>query len=192
MNRHPFFNDPPGGLMVWIFLMVELLTFGLFVLIFVFLEQKDPEVFARSRALLDAKVATLNTMLLITSGLAMALAVHESQWGRSRRVAFWTLLAGVLGFLFLLIKSWEYLLKWQEDVTLSTSTFFAFYYFTTFAHYLHVLLGLGLMAHVSFNAWFSRKSSEDRHRLTMTATYWHLCDLIWLMLFPMLYLGAFS
>jgi len=180
---------PPGGLMVWIFISAEMITFGLFFLAYAYSEQSDPEHFGPSKALLNPLVAAINTVILVTSGFLAALASHAMERGKAKETAWLLVSASFLGIAFLVIKGWEYVSKYAMDITMSTDTFFSFYYFLTLLHFLHVLLGLVILFAVAGKALKGMYTAENHMGVKTATAYWHMCDLIWLILFPLIYLA---
>jgi len=187
MNQSTFSN-PPGGLMVWIFISIECLTFGLFFLTYAYFEGQFSNHFATDKMVLDSVLATINTLVLVTSGLFMALAVHQAENAATKQASMLTAVAGLLGAVFLALKLWEYGAKFNAGIHMSTSLFFGFYYFLTLLHFLHVVLGIVILGHVGWHLW---KASDGKTLIPKTklgACYWHMCDLIWMILFPLIYL----
>ena len=181
------FFYPPGGIMIWILVMVELVTFGAALIALGFISCEDPALYHASRLKLNAAYGTVNTVVLLTSGYFMALAVHRSKQGAFRAAAKNILYALAGGGLFVVIKSVEYAEKLHHGLTVDYNTFFSFYWLLTLFHLIHVLVGMGLLAGMYFS--LRKGTSEALVENTETvATFWHMVDLIWLMLFPTLYL----
>lgn len=170
----------PGHPMMWILILSELLVFGIFFVAFAVARALDPATFDASQAELDRLLGGLNTMVLVTSGWLAALAVRAKGDGRGRRAR--GLLAGAMGVgsVFLVVKVIEYADKAASGYGLETNTFFALYYLMTGFHFLHVVMGLAILAVVWW--WDSLENLE-----TGTA-FWHMVDLIWVVMFPLLYL----
>jgi nitric oxide reductase NorE protein len=165
---------------MWVLILSEMLVFSAFFILFAWQRAIEPELFNSSQQLLNPISGGLNTMVLITSGLFAAFAVQASAVNRVRRTRQWLGLTMVLGVIFCLIKVLEYADKIDAGLTPETNTFFTFYYLLTGFHFAHVVFGLGLLALASWHT--SRENVE-----TVTA-FWHLVDLIWVMLYPLIYL----
>ncbi len=182
MKTKNFFY-PPGGILLWILIFVELLTFGIALFSMFLLAQEKSGLFRASALQLNQTLATINTLLLLTSGFFMAETVRllkKQQIHKARKFLFLTIL---LGTGFLIIKSIEYFLKIHHGITLTTNTFFSFYYLLTGFHFIHVLVGIFILTGI---AWKIQKVSlQDTGA---AAAFWHMCDLIWLILFPSLYI----
>ncbi|MFV0566191.1 MAG: cytochrome c oxidase subunit 3 [Flavobacteriaceae bacterium] len=178
---------PPGGLLIWIVIYLELFTFGAALLAMVVYAKDEPEVFHNSRLLLNTTFGAINTVFLLCSGFFMALsisALKQNHIKKAKRFLIFTLIGGLL---FLGLKSVEYYDKIQDGLTMGYNTFFSFYWMLTLFHVIHVLVGLVILL------WFLIKLNKNPEKLEFIdaeagAAFWHMCDLIWLMLFPVLYL----
>lgn len=165
---------------MWVLILSEMLVFSAFFVLFAWQRALEPELFNQSQLLLDPISGGLNTLVLLTSGLFAAFAVHASAAKRISRCRLWLVLTLLLGLAFCLIKVLEYAGKFATGLTPETNTFFTYYYLLTAFHLAHVVFGLGLLALVTWKT--SRENVE-----TVTA-FWHMIDLIWVMLYPLLYL----
>lgn len=170
----------PGNPMIWLLIISEIAVFGAGFAGFVIAFLLDPETFIRSQDTLNRLAGAINTMVLVTSGLFAALAVKEESEGRTGRMRMWILLAILTGLVFLGVKYVEYAGEIAAGHTIDTNTFFTLYYLLTGFHALHVVLGIVILAVV---AW---KHSLDN--LETGAAFWHMVDLIWVILFPVVYL----
>jgi nitric oxide reductase NorE protein len=166
--------------MIWILILSELLAFGAFFVVFAFVRFSEPELFRTAQGELDRFLGAVNTLVLVTSGLFAALAVQARAEGAVRTCRLWLAAAMALGFVFLAIKGVEYADKIGRGLTLTTNQFFELYYLMTGFHALHVVMGIVILGIVSWRA--SLVNVE-----TGTA-FWHMVDLIWVLLFPIVYL----
>jgi len=178
---------PPGGILLWIIIFLELFTFGIALIAMVVNSNQDPEIFHVSRLQLSPAIGTINTFFLITSGYFMARSVSHLKNDEKDRSALFLKLSILGGLLFLVLKSVEYYFKIEAGLTVGYNTFFTFYWMLTLFHVIHVIVGLVLLVSVLFGL---RKetptvSIED---MEASAAFWHMCDLIWLLLFPVIYL----
>ncbi|WP_460018405.1 cytochrome c oxidase subunit 3 family protein [Magnetospira thiophila] len=170
----------PGNPLMWILIWSELLVFGAALLGFAGARLLDPQTFAESQAHLDRLAGAVNTMILLTSGLCAALAVRVRSEGRNRASRRWMIAAMGIGVFFLVVKIIEYRAKLAQGLDIETNTFFTLYYLITGFHALHVVLGLIILAVV---IW--KNSLEN---LETGAAFWHMVDLIWVLIFPVIYL----
>jgi len=170
----------PGNPLMWVLILSEMLVFAAFFGMFAWLRAGEREVFDASQQLLDPVAGGLNTLVLLTSGLFAALASRAIAAGEVRRCRQWLGGAFALGVVFCVVKVVEYADKLGQGILPETNTFFTFYYLLTGFHFAHVLFGLGLIALV---AW---KVSHDN--VETAAAFWHMVDLIWILLYPIIYL----
>ena len=180
---HKNFYYPPGGILIWIIITLELLTFGMALIVLVFMSKEDPELFHKSRLMLNAAYGATNTVFLLVSGFFMATAVHLYKKENFKKASLYLNLTMIGGLLFLVLKSVEYYHKIESGILLDYNTFFTFYWLLTGFHVIHVLVGLIILLYFKFS--LKNLETED---LEAGAAFWHMCDLIWLLLFPVIYL----
>ncbi len=185
---------------MWLFLVTEVLLFGgLFVAYGVF-RAWYPEMFYNAHKQLDVVLGTVNTIVLITSSVTMALAIRFMQVDKKKQTSLFLILTLLLAFTFLVIKYFEYSHKielgqlpgkfytFQGIQGNNPHIFFSIYFTMTGLHGLHILLGMIVIGWVLFRTGRDHFSSEYYTPIEMTGLYWHLVDLIWIFLFPLLYL----
>ena len=182
------FFYPPGGILIWLIIAVEVATFGAGLVAFVWQRGLAPEVFAASRRLLDPSIGFANTLILLTSGFFMAESVRKLKSGASAE-SVWRMWAAIfLGAVFLLLKSWEYTAKLAQGLDLTHNSFFTFYWLLTGFHFFHVLMGMVILTVLALKIRRGVYHAANVLDVETGAAFWHLCDLIWLLLFPILYL----
>ena len=170
----------PGNPLMWVLILSELLVFMAFFVLYITERAAQVALFDASQQHLDPLMGGLNTMVLLTSGLFVAFAVEAIAAGKVRRTRQWLAGAAGLGVLFGAIKIVEYSSKFAVGITPETNTFFGFYFGLTAFHFAHVLFGLILLGLVSW-----RTNVEN---VETAAAFWHMVDLIWILLYPLLYL----
>ena len=185
---------------MWVFLATEVLFFGGLFLAYSIYRHSYPEAFAAASHELVVWAGTTNTVVLITSSLTMALAVHAARHGARRALVGWLGLTVALGCAFLAIKAVEYRVDYLEHLVPSldfryagpqadqVELFFYMYFFITAVHGLHVLIGVGCIATIAVMASRNAFSPDYFTPVDVTGLYWHLVDVIWLFVFPILYL----
>ncbi|MGV8945777.1 MAG: cytochrome c oxidase subunit 3 [Lutibacter sp.] len=178
---------PPGGILLWIIIFLELFTFGVAMVAMVMYSKDEPEVFHSSRLLLNTTFGIVNTIFLITSGFFMTQVVISFKALDNKKSAFYLKLTMLGGVLFLILKSIEYYGKMEAGLTVNYNTFFTFYWMLTLFHLIHVVVGLVILStvYVGLNKKDKVLELDD---VEASATFWHMCDLIWLLLFPVIYL----
>jgi len=185
---------------MWVFLMTEVLFFGGLFLTYTLYRTWYPDMFHLASEHLNVKLGAANTIVLIGSSLTMALAVRASQLGERRMLVFFLILTMILGSAFLGVKVVEYSDKinhhlvpgpnfafaapWQDKAQL----YFSLYFAMTGLHAIHMIVGLGILALMTFWSWQGRFSPEYYTPIEITGLYWHFVDIVWIFLFPLLYL----
>ncbi|MEP7307757.1 MAG: cytochrome c oxidase subunit 3 family protein [Acidobacteriota bacterium] len=189
-----------AALGMWLFLVTEVLFFGGLFTVYSVYRSWYPEAFAAASHEMVVWAGTTNTVVLITSSLTMALAVRAAQVGE-RRVVMWFLAATMLlGLAFLGIKAFEYYTEFAEHhvpgpgfafepaYARHAQIFFSLYFVMTGLHALHMLIGLGLMAVMFHWVWRGTITREYSSPIEISGLYWHFVDIVWIFLFPLLYL----
>lgn len=170
------------------FIAADMAMFGLLFASFVVDRGKQAELFEASRRLLNPDIGGINTLILLTSSWLVALAVEAARRNQDLRAS--RLLGGAIacGLAFGLSKAFEYGQKLRAGISLLSNPFFSYYYALTGIHLLHVAAGtviLGvLLRQVRSGAYAGGRCAG----LESGASYWHMVDLLWIMLFPLLYL----
>jgi cytochrome c oxidase subunit 3 len=193
---------------MWTFLATEVMFFGGLFASFVVYRFTDPRAFALACRELLIWAGTVNTFVLLTSSLTMALAVRAGQEGNARDQVRYLLATMLLATIFLAIKGFEYYKEYEHDlvpglnfstehlairgatphVIKQTELFFVFYFFMTGLHATHMVIGIGVMARMSVLARRGRFTRAYSTPLELTGLYWHFVDMVWVFLFPLLYL----
>lgn len=178
----------PGEVGIWVLIGGELLAFSAFFLVFAYYRGLAPDVFRSGQALLDHRIGLVNTLILLTSSLFVALGVGRVRSGREG-AGFWLKLAVLCGGLFAVLKLAEYGAKFAAGITPLTSDFFMYYFAFTGVHLLHVVIGSGALAFAI--AASGREPSANRTLIAECAgIFWHLVDLLWIILFALFYLAG--
>ncbi|HIP11549.1 MAG TPA: cytochrome c oxidase subunit 3 family protein [Arcobacter sp.] len=189
IQKQPY---PPGDFAIWIIIYIELLTFGLFFLGYIYSRRADVELFNASQLLLDQRAGFINTIILITSSYFVVKAVNAIKTMEIKKASIyaknWLLGAISLGGIFLVIKMIEFIGKYQEGINLSTNKFFMFYFLLTMFHFLHVLLGMIILFNLYMKTKIQGYTAQDYQGLKTGASYWHMVDLLWIVLFPLIYI----
>jgi len=185
---------------MWVFLATEVMFFGGMFLGYTLYRNAYPQAFAGASNHLDVWLGTVNTAVLICSSFTMALAVRGAQLGRGRTVIIFLLLTIVLGTLFLGIKFTEYYAKFVEHLVpgsafiypgpaaAAAQIFFSFYFAMTGTHALHMIIGLGLLTMLIVKTARGGISASYNTPVELVGLYWHFVDIVWIFLFPLLYL----
>jgi cytochrome c oxidase subunit 3 len=186
---------------MWVFLVTEVLFFGGLFLCYTVYRWEYPAAFAAASHSLDVTLGTINTVVLITSSLTMALAVHAAQTGQRKLIMLFLVATMVLGAVFLGIKSVEYYHKFVEhhvpgpgfqfeekELARHAQIFFSLYFVMTGLHALHMIIGFGIMTWMLIWTWRGTITAEYFSPIEISGLYWHFVDIVWIFLFPLLYL----
>ena len=185
---------------MWVFLVTEVLFFGGLFATYAVYRSWYPDAFAAASHELDVTLGAINTVVLITSSLTMALAVHAAQLGQRRVLMMFLVVTMILGAAFLGIKSVEYYHKFVEHHIPGPSfqfekpharhaqIFFSLYFVMTGLHAVHMVIGIGIMLVMLWLAWRGTITDEYYSPIEISGLYWHFVDIVWIFLFPLLYL----
>jgi cytochrome c oxidase subunit 3 len=185
---------------MWIFLVTEIMFFGGMFTGYTVYRYKFHEAFMAGSDKLDLVLGGVNTVVLIVSSLTMALAVHAAQTNKRKQLIWFLILTMALGAVFLGIKGVEYTHKFHENLVPGPSfqfegvahhrseLYFSFYFAMTGFHALHMIVGIALLAVILWMSVKGRFSSEYYNPVEVSGLYWHFVDIVWIFLFPLLYL----
>ena len=189
-----------ASLGMWIFLVTEIMFFGGMFTAYVVYRSLFPGVFEAGSHHLDIRLGGLNTAILIGSSLTMALAVRGAQLGNRQTLVRFLVLTLVLGLAFLGVKAVEYHHKWVHHLipgpgfhlegqhANEIQLFFSLYFAMTGLHALHMIIGIGLIVWLLPAAARGRYNAQFYHPIEAFGLYWHFVDIVWIFLFPLLYL----
>ncbi|MHB0776299.1 cytochrome c oxidase subunit 3 [Halomonas sp. WWR20] len=180
----------PGDLAMWFFILVELAVFGLLLIGLVVARTHEPEIFAAGARTLHTAFGLINTLILLTGSYCVARAVAAIRAGSLPTCTRWLRAGAASGLAYVAIKFTEYGGLIGAGYTLRSSTFYFFYFFVTVFHLMHVVLGMIILLAVA------RRCRHGAYRedpacgvgaVESGASYWHMVDLVWLVLFPIVY-----
>ena len=186
-TAHEIQATPPGDLAIWFFIFAELLAFGIFFVAYAFARAHNVALFDASQQHLSRTSGAINTLILITSSYFVVRAVEAIKQDNSRECARWIAAAIGFGGLFLAIKLFEFYGKFSSGITLSSNTFYMFYLSLAIFHFMHVILGMVILTAVMLKAKAGGYSAEHHTGVESGASYWHMVDLLWMILFPLIY-----
>lgn len=186
---------------MWTFLITEVLFFGGMFTAYAIYRNMYPGAFASTSRYMDVVLGGTNTAVLICSSLTMAMAVRAAQLSRRKELMRYLLLTIVFGTAFLVIKGFEYHAKWVEHLvpgfgfryeptyyTQHAQILFFLYFCMTGMHALHMIIGFGLLSYLWIQAKRGVFSADYYSPVEMIGLYWHFVDIVWIFLFPLLYL----
>lgn len=177
----------PGDLAMWFFILAELTVFAILFIGFAVAEQLNPDMFAQGKSQLHQISGLINTLALITSSYFVALALTAMHKGNGLLSAKLLVIAKLVACLYIGVKIWEYISLFEQDIGIETNTFFTLYFMITFFHLMHVLLGMVILAFVSVKAYKNEYNNHNISGFESGASYWHMVDMLWIILFPLIY-----
>jgi len=186
---------------MWVFLVTEIMFFGGLFLAYMIYRYRNPMAFQEASAHLNVTLGAFNTAVLIFSSLTMALAVRSAQTSEKPRTqAMWIIATMILGATFIVVKAFEYADKfkhhivpgptfeWEGQYPPGAEIFYSLYFCMTGLHALHMVIGLGLMTWLLIKASKGSFNSTYYTPVEVSGLYWHFVDIVWIFLFPLLYL----
>jgi heme/copper-type cytochrome/quinol oxidase subunit 3 len=171
---------------MWLFLASEIMFFAGFIGAYVVLRMANPHLAVAAQAELSWPLAAINTGVLIISSLTMVLAVNAISKGNRGRCEDMVFITASLGLVFLVIKGFEYAAKFDHGITPASSSFWSAYFLMTGFHGLHVLGGIVALVFLLF--YIKHYGPHRYAKVENVALYWHFVDLVWIFLFPIVYL----
>jgi len=195
-----------SNLGMWLFLVTEIMFFGGMFLTYVIYRSRFSAAFHAGSHELDITLGVINTAILIGSSLTMALAVRSAQLSQKKRIVAFLVATMILGGAFLGIKTVEYAAKFEHHLVPGASfhfaghgsyagvsedqaeIFFSLYFAMTGTHALHMVIGIVIMLFTLYPAWKGTFTAENHNFIEGFGLYWHFVDIVWIFLFPLLYL----
>lgn len=178
----------PGEAGIWVVVIGDMLIFGLFFATFAFYRAQNVELYVLSQKSLSQASGIVNTILLLTSSWFAALALNAARNDARKGARILFSLAFLCALGFVIVKVFEYAAKIDAGITLNTNEFYIFYFMLTGIHLLHVLIGLGVLAYASHRAGRAKLDADDISALESCAIFWHLVDILWIVLFAIFYM----
>ncbi len=171
-------------------MFIDMIVFLLFFLVYLSERNRLPDLFAESQATLDPMVGLASTIFLLTSSWCMVGAVQSARSGNAARTGSWLNLTGLLGAGFIVNKLLEYGGKLDHGISPVSNGFYSFYFIITGLHFAHVIGGLCFIAHCRMRAAAEVGRRDYRKKIENVGLFWHFVDMLWLFIFPMLYLAG--
>ncbi|MGQ0623299.1 MAG: cytochrome c oxidase subunit 3 [Sporichthyaceae bacterium] len=186
-TRKPMRGRIPGEVGVWVFIFGDLMAFGLFFIVFQSARMDEPGVFEASRLTLHLEFGAINTLLLLVGSLLVVRGIRAMRTGTGRAPLLFILTA-LCGLWFVINKIIEYLWVIDDGYNVGTNLFYGYYFLMTGAHLLHLVLALlGILVVIRISKR-EVHTAKDLRNVEAFGAYWHLVDLLWVILFPLIYL----
>jgi nitric oxide reductase NorE protein len=186
LNPKP--NHIPGEAGIWVVIFGDMMVFGLMFLTFMYYRRENLSEFETSQMRLNQTYGLVNTLLMLSSSWFVASSVELARRGRRQLASLGFTLALACGLGFSLVKILEYREKIRAGIVIDSNDFYTFYYIFTGIHFLHVWIGIVVLAFMARSTWAGRFTAGKIGHLESGASFWHLVDLLWIALFALLYL----
>jgi cytochrome c oxidase subunit III len=202
--EHQYLSNKEG---IWLFMVTEILMFGGLFVGYVIFHTLYPEMFAEGASYLDWRLGFVNTLVLIGSSLTMALGIYYNQIAQPKKATYALIATVLCGAIFMVIKYFEYQHKFHLGIFpgmmldaakmaehghpvqhANLGLYFGFYFCMSGLHGLHVLIGMGLISWVTYRNMKGEFNPKYYTPIEGVGIFWHIVDLIWIFLFPLLYL----
>jgi len=177
----------PGDLAMWFFILAELTVFAVFFIGFAIAEQFNVDMFNDGKAQLHPMAGLINTLALITSSFFVALALKKIKHQLTRPTAIYLTLAQVFAVIYIIVKVGEYQFLIDAGINIETNTFFTLYFLITGFHLMHILLGMVILTYMTVQT-LKRSYKQELSGFESGACYWHMVDMLWIILFPLIYI----
>jgi nitric oxide reductase NorE protein len=181
-------NKMFGEELIWLFILGDMATFAMFFWIYGHARSDELELFQASQSNLSVHYGSINTMILLISSWLVVLAVKSARQTAHRVTQRYLIAAAGFGCLFAILKAVEYQQKFAAGFTFETDNFFMFYYLLTGLHYAHLLTGIGVLLYFAYVFRAPSINAVQFRTFESGAIFWHMVDLLWIIIFPLLYL----
>ena len=180
-------TDIPGSLAIWAAILAEMSEFAIMFIVYFLAKVHNPELFAVGPEKLNTLAGTVNTLLMLTSSFFVVRALIAIRNNKPITSARWLWGAVIAGVLYLIIKYFEYQWNTAQGLETETNIFYGVYYYVTFNHFLHVGWGSAAIVWVIYRLNTGIYTQQSHEGLLNVAVYWHMIDLAWITIFPLLY-----
>jgi len=181
-------NEIPAEWSLWLFLLIDMSIFALYFWVFAWGKAQNPELYSEGQATLNTFFGGLNTVVLLISSFFIATAVHAARLLEVKKLQLFLKLTILCGGIFLIVKTFEYQEKFSGGFTIVTNEFYRNYLTFTGFHLMHVLFGLGFLIYILMAVKSETQAKEKIQYIEGAALYWHMVDLLWVVLFSLIYL----
>jgi nitric oxide reductase NorE protein len=179
----------PGEAGVWVFILGDMLIFALLFIVFIYYRALNVPLFAESQSTLNQAYGAFNTVLMLSSSWFVGSAVHCARNARTKLSGRFFALAFCCGLAFVVVKIFEYSEKFDAGFTIMTNDFYMYYFMLTGIHLIHVVIGMGVLMFL----WSTTRdvvfNDEKVNILESGASFWHMVDILWIVLFALFYLA---
>jgi len=183
----PKAREIPGSIAIWAAILAEMTEFAIMFIVYFVARVHNPELFYDGPTRLSTSAGTANTLIMLTSSFFVVRAVMAMRENELKQCSQWLWGAVFCGVLYLVIKYFEYQWNTAQGLNTETNIFYGVYYYVTFNHFLHVGWGSAAIVWVIYRVNTGIYTKDDHEGLINIALYWHMIDLAWITIFPLLY-----
>ena len=176
-----------GNFAIWLLIYLELTEFAFFFIVFLIGKSHYPEIFFEGPTRLNTMAGMVNTLILISGSFFVARAVAAIKQDKIKQTLIFLWLTFAMGAAYCLVKIWEYQWNVTSGFDSSSNYFFGVYYYLTFNHFVHVLMGMSVILWLIIGTYLGHYNAKHYATLENGGLYWHMIDLVWLVIFPLLY-----
>ncbi len=180
-------KNVPGNLAIWAAILAEMSEFAVMFMVYFLAKVHNPALFYQGPTRLNTLAGTTNTLIMLTSSFFVVRAVMAIRNNQLKQSTRWLWGAVICGILYLIIKYFEYQWNSAQGLDTETNIFYGVYYYVTFNHFLHVGWGSAGLIWVIYRINTGIYTSNEHEGLINMALYWHMIDLAWITIFPLLY-----
>lgn len=184
----PVAGRVPGNMAIWVAIFSEMSEFALMFIVYFIAKVHFLELFNEGPTQLNTTAGALNTIALLSSSYFVAKSVQSVRLNEIKAATRWLWLAILSGCCYLGVKYWEYMWNIKQGLDVDTNLFFTLYYYITFNHFLHVAWGSGALLWGIYRLKQGAYTADEHEGLETIASYWHMIDLVWIIIFPLLYI----
>lgn len=178
----------PGEAGVWAFIIGDMLIFALLFLVFAYYRAQDVSLFSKSQTTLNQALGAFNTLVMLSSSWFVALAINSARKDLGKLSANFFAMAFACGVSFVVVKYFEYGEKFRAGTNIVTNDFYMYYFMLTGIHLMHVIIGMGVLAFLWSKSREGVFGDKNVNVLESGASFWHMVDILWIVLFALLYL----
>ncbi len=176
-----------GNFAIWFLIYAEMTEFAFFFVVFLIGKSHYPDIFYAGPTQLNTPAGTLNTIFLITGSFFVARSISAIQQDERKKTLIFLWLTLFMGTAYCIVKLWEYNWNIKSGFDSTTNYFFGVYYYLTFNHFLHVLMGMAVILWITVGMHLGFYNANHHATMESAGLYWHMIDLVWIVIFPLLY-----
>ncbi|MDA0821066.1 MAG: cytochrome c oxidase subunit 3 family protein [Proteobacteria bacterium] len=178
----------PGETGVWVFILGDMLMFALLFAVFIYYRSQDVGLFAGSQLTLNQTFGAFNTLLLLSSSWFVALGINAARKSLGKISARYFAATFCCALAFVVVKVFEYGEKFNAGIAITTNDFYMYYFMLTGIHLIHVVIGMGVLTFLWHTARSAELNEKNINVLESGASFWHMVDILWIVLFALFYL----